>query len=198
MSTTVEGRSLAAGWSSLSNSHLAFFVLSVGVTALTYQLHELSHFVAGLLAGLDERYLVSGVQTLTAQPASWQLLVQTAAGPMVTLAVAVTCLALFIRSRGANNSLLAATLCTAFLRIQPMATDIFSRFAKTQDEFKIAEALGMPGRPLMAVSLAVFLLVYVVALVCCRRCRLGTVIAQVVGSACAAVGINTLGPRLLL
>lgn len=177
-------------------SHLAFFGLCVLATVLTYQVHESGHYVAARLVGLQEQYLFSGVRTLTPDPAPWQLLVKMCAGPLTTLVVAVSCLALFLRSQGTNVLLLAATLETAFLRIQPMATDLFSRFAKFQDEFKIGEALGVPGRALMAVSLAVFLTIYITALANTRRGRVGTFLASFLGAACGGIGINMLAAHL--
>lgn len=173
---------------------LVFFLISTGAQIVAYQVHEFGHYLIGMILGVEQRFVLTGVmhgELTNSHQALYSL-----AGPAITFILAVISLILLISSRKSNSYLLSFVYANTLLRIQPMADSLVSKNIQYQDEYKIAESIGIPGQLLCIISLVIFLGIFATAIYYSGKNKILKIIVFIFASGVAAVTINSLGSML--
>ena len=173
---------------------LIFFLISIGTQIIAYQVHEFGHYLVGMILGIEQRFVLTGV--MHEELTNLHQALHSSGGLVVTLVLALISLILLISSKKSNSYLLSFVYANTLLRIQPMVDSLVSKNMQYQDEYKIAESVEIPGQLLCIISLVIFSAIFATAIYYSGKKKMLKVIVFIFASGVAAIIINTLGSVL--
>jgi hypothetical protein len=173
---------------------LVFFLISIGTQIIAYQVHEFGHYLVGMILGVEQRFMLTGV--MHGELTSSNQALYSLAGPAITFVLAIVSLILLMSSKKSKFYLLSFIYANTLLRIQPMVDSLISKNIQYQDEYKIAKSIGISGQLLCIISLVIFSGIFATAIYYSGKKKLLKIIVFIFASGVAAVIINSLGSML--
>jgi len=173
---------------------LIFFLISIGAQIIAYQVHEFGHYLVGMILGIEQRFVLTGV--MHEELTNLHQALHSSGGLVATLVLAVISLVLLISSKKSNSYLLSFVYANTLLRIQPMVDSLVSKNMQYQDEYKVAESIGISGQLLCIISLVIFSAIFATAIYYSGKKKILKIIVFIFASGVAAIIINSLGSML--